>query len=34
VLDPFNGHPGETHHPEVAWQALATVSAGTRHLRE
>ena len=27
VLDPFNGHPGETHHPEVAWQALATVSA-------
>ncbi len=34
VLDPFNGHPGETHHPEVAWQALATVSAGTRHLGE
>ena len=34
VLDPFNGHPGETLHPEVAWQALATVSAGTRHLRE
>jgi alkanesulfonate monooxygenase SsuD/methylene tetrahydromethanopterin reductase-like flavin-dependent oxidoreductase (luciferase family) len=31
VLDPFNGHPGETHHPEVAWQALATVSAGPRH---
>jgi hypothetical protein len=30
VLDPFNGHPGETHHPEVAWQARATVSAGTR----
>src|SRR5258707_1077286 len=34
VLDPFNGHPGETHHPEVAWQALATVSAGTRPLGE
>ena len=34
VLDPFNGDPGETHHPEVAWQALATVSAGTRHLGE
>jgi alkanesulfonate monooxygenase SsuD/methylene tetrahydromethanopterin reductase-like flavin-dependent oxidoreductase (luciferase family) len=34
VLDPFNGHPGETHHPEVAWQALATVRAGTRHLGE
>jgi alkanesulfonate monooxygenase SsuD/methylene tetrahydromethanopterin reductase-like flavin-dependent oxidoreductase (luciferase family) len=34
VLDPFNGHPGETHHPEVAWQALATVSARTRHLGE
>jgi hypothetical protein len=25
---------GETHHPEVAWQALATVSAGTRYLGE
>jgi hypothetical protein len=34
VLDPFNGHPGETHHPEAAWQALATVRAGTRHLGE
>jgi alkanesulfonate monooxygenase SsuD/methylene tetrahydromethanopterin reductase-like flavin-dependent oxidoreductase (luciferase family) len=34
VLDPFNGDPGETHHPEVAWQALATVSAGTRDLGE
>jgi probable F420-dependent oxidoreductase len=34
VLDPFNGDPGETHHPEAAWQALATVSAGVRHLRE
>jgi alkanesulfonate monooxygenase SsuD/methylene tetrahydromethanopterin reductase-like flavin-dependent oxidoreductase (luciferase family) len=34
VLDPFNGDPGETHHPEVAWQALAAVCAGTRHLRE
>ncbi|HEY2305089.1 MAG TPA: LLM class flavin-dependent oxidoreductase [Streptosporangiaceae bacterium] len=28
VLDPFNGDPGETQHPEVAWQALATVRAG------
>jgi hypothetical protein len=34
VLDPFNGDPGETHHPEVAWQALATVWARTPHLRE
>jgi hypothetical protein len=34
VLDPFNGDPGETQHPEVAWQALATVSAGTHHLGE
>ena len=34
VLDPFNGDPAETHRPEVAWQALATVSAGARHLGE
>ena len=34
VLDPYNGHPGETHHPEAAWQTLATVSAATRHLGE
>src|SRR5258708_12238001 len=34
VLDPFNGHPGEPHHPQLAWQALATVSAGPRHLSE
>jgi hypothetical protein len=34
VLDPFNGDPGETHRPEVAWQALATVSAGARHIVE
>jgi len=34
VLDPFNGDPGETHRPEVAWQALATVSAGARHIAE
>jgi probable F420-dependent oxidoreductase len=34
VLDPSTGDPGETHHPETAWQALATVSAGTRHLGE
>jgi hypothetical protein len=26
VLDPFNGDPDETAHPEVAWQALATVA--------
>ena len=34
VLDPFNGDPGETHRPEVAWQALAMVAAGARHLGE
>jgi alkanesulfonate monooxygenase SsuD/methylene tetrahydromethanopterin reductase-like flavin-dependent oxidoreductase (luciferase family) len=34
VLDPFNGHPGETNHPELAWRALATVSAAASHLRE
>ncbi len=27
VLDPFNGDPDETNHPEQAWQALATVAA-------
>jgi alkanesulfonate monooxygenase SsuD/methylene tetrahydromethanopterin reductase-like flavin-dependent oxidoreductase (luciferase family) len=27
VLDPFNGDPAETLHPEAAWQALATVAA-------
>jgi alkanesulfonate monooxygenase SsuD/methylene tetrahydromethanopterin reductase-like flavin-dependent oxidoreductase (luciferase family) len=26
VLDPFNGDPGETMHPQAAWQALATVA--------
>jgi len=26
VLDPFNGDPGETLHPEAAWQALATIA--------
>jgi len=26
VLDPFNGDPDETSHPETAWQALATVA--------
>jgi alkanesulfonate monooxygenase SsuD/methylene tetrahydromethanopterin reductase-like flavin-dependent oxidoreductase (luciferase family) len=26
VLDPFNGDPDETAHPEAAWQALATVA--------
>ena len=34
VLDPFSGDPGETLRPEDAWQALATVWAQTRHLRE
>jgi alkanesulfonate monooxygenase SsuD/methylene tetrahydromethanopterin reductase-like flavin-dependent oxidoreductase (luciferase family) len=27
VLDPFNEDPDETLHPEIAWQALATVIA-------
>jgi hypothetical protein len=26
ILDPFNGDPDETAHPEAAWQALATVA--------
>jgi alkanesulfonate monooxygenase SsuD/methylene tetrahydromethanopterin reductase-like flavin-dependent oxidoreductase (luciferase family) len=26
VLDPFNGDPAETTHPEAAWRALATVA--------
>jgi hypothetical protein len=26
VLDPFNGDPEETAHPEAAWRALATVA--------
>jgi len=34
VLDPFCGDPAETLRPEDAWQALATVWARTRHLRE
>ena len=34
LLDPFNGDPDETHQPEVAWQALATVAARVRHLGE
>jgi alkanesulfonate monooxygenase SsuD/methylene tetrahydromethanopterin reductase-like flavin-dependent oxidoreductase (luciferase family) len=34
VLDPLGGDPDETHRPEAAWQALATVWARTRHLRE
>ena len=29
VLDPFNGDPAETSHPEQAWQALARVKAAT-----
>jgi alkanesulfonate monooxygenase SsuD/methylene tetrahydromethanopterin reductase-like flavin-dependent oxidoreductase (luciferase family) len=31
VLDPFNGDPRETCHPEVAWRALATVVANWDH---
>jgi probable F420-dependent oxidoreductase len=27
LLDPFNADPEETNHPELAWQALATVVA-------
>lgn len=27
VLDPYHGDPEETHHPEVAWRALAAVAA-------
>jgi len=34
VLDTFSGDPRETLRPEDAWQALATVWARTRHLRE
>ncbi|MER5307241.1 LLM class flavin-dependent oxidoreductase [Streptomyces sp. NPDC002773] len=30
VLDPYQGDPRETHHPQAAWQALATVAAHTR----
>jgi hypothetical protein len=30
LLDPFNGDPDETTRPQVAWQALATVSANWR----
>ncbi|KAB2346091.1 LLM class flavin-dependent oxidoreductase [Actinomadura rudentiformis] len=30
LLDPFNGDPDETLHPEHAWQALATVAANVR----
>jgi alkanesulfonate monooxygenase SsuD/methylene tetrahydromethanopterin reductase-like flavin-dependent oxidoreductase (luciferase family) len=31
VLDPFNGDPDGTHHPEAAWYALAAVAASARH---
>jgi len=35
VLDPFNGDPDETLHPETAWQALATVAAcWNQHARD
>ncbi|MEV8533946.1 TIGR03619 family F420-dependent LLM class oxidoreductase [Streptomyces sp. NPDC051211] len=27
VLDPYNGDPRETYHPQTDWQALATVAA-------
>jgi alkanesulfonate monooxygenase SsuD/methylene tetrahydromethanopterin reductase-like flavin-dependent oxidoreductase (luciferase family) len=27
VLDPFDGDPAQTYHPQAAWQMLATVSA-------
>jgi probable F420-dependent oxidoreductase len=30
LLDPFNGDPAETSHPETAWQALAAVIAHVR----
>jgi Luciferase-like monooxygenase len=30
IFDPFHGDPRETHHPETAWHALATVSAAYR----
>jgi probable F420-dependent oxidoreductase len=29
VLDPFNGDPEETRHPQVPWQALATIREAT-----
>ncbi|MFI6293222.1 LLM class flavin-dependent oxidoreductase [Nonomuraea sp. NPDC050790] len=31
LLDPFNGDPDETLHPEVAWKDLAAVSARWEH---
>lgn len=34
VLDPFNGDPDETRHPEAAWYALAAIAARVRHLEE
>ena len=34
VLDPFNGDPDETRHPEAAWYALAAVAARARDLGE
>jgi alkanesulfonate monooxygenase SsuD/methylene tetrahydromethanopterin reductase-like flavin-dependent oxidoreductase (luciferase family) len=33
LLDPFNGDPLETTHPEAAWQALATVAERWTHLK-
>ena len=34
VLDPFNGDPDETRHPETAWHALAAVAARVRNTKE
>lgn len=34
VLDPFNGDPEETSHPDTAWHALAAVLHGVRELEE
>ncbi|GAA4693178.1 LLM class flavin-dependent oxidoreductase [Phytohabitans rumicis] len=33
ILDPFNGDPDETRHPEAAWRALATVAAARMEQR-
>ncbi len=34
VLDPFHTDPEETRHPEVAWQALATVAANRTRMEQ
>jgi probable F420-dependent oxidoreductase len=33
LLDPFNGDPDETRHPEIAWRALATVATHWQRTR-